>query len=155
MTFQLHALPMEPFKRLFELPDSELNSHSARKVIADAEPGFPCRISLQDAKVGEELILVNYQHLSGNSPYAATHAIYVRKDAEQVHPKPDEIPKVISSRLLSVRGFNEQNLMESADVVEGVNLATKLEEMFSNPAISFVDIHNAKQGCFAAKATRH
>jgi uncharacterized protein DUF1203 len=154
MTFQIHALPREPFTHLFELSDSELDTHNAHKVTADAEPGFPCRISLQDAKIGEDLILVNYQHLPGNSPYAARHAIYVRKDAKQAYLKPGEVPKVISSRLISVRGFNDKNLMESADVVDGTSLATKLEDMFSNPAVKFVDIHNAKQGCFAARATR-
>jgi hypothetical protein len=42
-----------------------------------------------------------------------------------------------------------------ADVVEGGKLAEKLEELFANIDIEFVHIHNAKQGCFAAMATRH
>ena len=61
---------------------------------------------------------------------------------------------MLSSRLLSVRGYDELRMMVDADVVEGTELSIKLKEMFSDPAISFVDIHNAKQGCFAAKATR-
>ena len=154
MTFQLHALPMEPFEHLFSLSDDELITRGARRVMADADHGFPCRISLQDANAGDELILVNYKHLDSNSPYDAAHAIYVRKDVKQAHPDPGEVPAVLSSRLLSVRGFDELRMMVDADVVEGTELCIKLKEMFSDPAISFVDIHNAKQGCFAAKATR-
>ena len=154
MTFQIHALPAEPFQDLFHMPDDTLRQHRACRVTADAAPGYPCRVSLEDAKVGEELLLVNYQHLTGASPYAASHAIYVRKGVQQAYPAPDQVPQVLSRRLLSVRGFDAQGLMQDADVVDGMVLDTKLDQMFGNPAISFIDIHNAKQGCFAAKATR-
>jgi hypothetical protein len=154
MNFQLHALPMEPFEHLFSLTDDELIARGARRATADADHGFPCRVSLQDANAGDELILVNYKHLDSNSPYDAAHAIYIRKDVKQAQPEPGEVPAVLSSRLLSVRGFDELRMMVDADVVEGTELSTKLKEFFSDPAITFVDIHNAKQGCFAAKATR-
>ena len=60
--------------------DDELITRGARRVTADADHGFPCRVSLQDASAGDELILVNYKHLDNNSPYDAAHAIYIRKD---------------------------------------------------------------------------
>jgi hypothetical protein len=37
----------------------------------DEFPGFPCRVSLQDAEIGEEVILLPYQHHKTNSPYQA------------------------------------------------------------------------------------
>jgi Protein of unknown function (DUF1203) len=154
MTFQIHALPKTLFEDLFALPDADLEKMGMLRVRAESEPGYPCRVSLQDARVGEELILLNYQHLSGKSPYAASHAIYVRKDARQAQVKPGEVPEVLSSRLLSVRGFNRQQLMVEADVIDGQDLAAKLETLFSNIEVDIVHIHNAKQGCFAAKATR-
>ena len=154
MTFQIHALPKAQFESLFDLDDAELAKRGMLRVTAESEPGYPCRVSLQDAKIGEELILLNYQHLEGNTPYAASHAIYVRKDAQQAHLKPGQVPQVLSSRLLSVRGFNQHNLMVEADVVSGQELATKLEALFLNADIDVVHVHNAKQGCFAAKATR-
>lgn len=89
------------------------------RVTADSEPDYPCRVSLEDAKVGEELILMNYQHLDGKTPYASSHAIYVRKDAQQAQMKPGQVPQVLSRRLLSIRGFNQQNLMIKADVIDG------------------------------------
>lgn len=154
MPFQIHALPKAQFEDLFDLHDVELERRGMLRVTADSEPGYPCRVSLQDAKVGEELILLNYQHLEGNTPYAASHAIYVRKDAQQAHMKPGQVPQVLSSRLLSVRAFNRQNLMVEADVIDGQDLATTLEVLLSNADVDVVYLHNAKQGCFAAKATR-
>lgn len=154
MPFQIHALPKQPFAALFALSDSELWDRNMRRVTADTHPGFPCRVSLADADPGEELILLNHQHLDAASPYAASHAIYVRKDADQAQPAADHVPEVLTRRLLSVRGFNAESLMVEADVVDGGNLAGALNTLFANPEVTFVHIHNAKQGCFAAKATR-
>jgi len=154
MSFQIHALMMAPFKYLFEMTQSRLAEHSAIRVVADNKPGFPCRVSLQDASLGEQLILLNYQHLAGSSPFAAAHAIYVREEAQQAHPEPGEVPLVIRQRLISMRGFDDQNMMHCADVAEGADIALKIDEMFCDPTVDFVDLHNAKQGCFAARATR-
>jgi hypothetical protein len=154
MSFQINPLPNSQFEGLFDLSDEELKNRSAKRVVADSTPGFPCRVSLADAEVGEELILLNHEYLSGNTPYAACHAIYVRKDSEEFWPDKGDVPDVLTCRLLSVRGFDEDKLMIDADVIDGENLKSKLEEMFENLSIRFIDIHNAKRGCFAAKATR-
>lgn len=154
MTFQINPLPKSDFDGLFDLTDEELSKRRAFRVTARTYPGYPCRISLADAEIGEDLILLNYQHLAGSSPYAASHAIYVRKDVQEAWPAPGEVPEVLSRRLLSVRGFDAQDLIAVADVIEGVDLKAKLDEMFADPAIVFVDVHNAMPGCFAARATR-
>ncbi|NSX56643.1 DUF1203 domain-containing protein [Parasulfitobacter algicola] len=154
MIFQIHALPYQPFRYLFDLSDSDLRTQDARRVTANTTPGFPCRVSLEDANVGETLILMNYKHLNANSPYASTHAIYVRENARQAQPQPGNVPPVLENRLLSVRGFDHQDLMQYADVIQGGDLAEMLNEIFADMSIRFVDIHNAKPGCFAARATR-
>ena len=154
MTFQIHALPMAPYAHLFDLDDNTLTAQGARRVIATTKPGFPCRISLEDADPGDELILLNHQHLVANSPYASAHAIYIRRDAIEAHPETGDVPEVLASRLLSVRAFDADHMMLDADVVEGTDLARKLESMFEDPDVDIIHIHNARQGCFAAKATR-
>ena len=98
--------------------------------------------------------MLNYQHLDGETPYAATHGIYVRKDAVEADVKADTVPDVLARRVLSVRGFNTRKLMVEADVVEGTDLAEKLDSLLDNTEIDFIHIHNAKPGCFAAMATR-
>jgi Protein of unknown function (DUF1203) len=154
MTFQIHALPYAPFGHLFALPDDALQSRGIRRIFADADPGFPCRVSLQDAAQGEELLLLNYAHLQGTTPYAASHAIYVRKGAAQAQPLPDTVPEVLARRFLSVRAFDAHNLMVTADVTNGTSLAALLDDLFATSEVDFVHVHNAKQGCFAARATR-
>lgn len=154
MPFQIHALPMCDFEHLFKMSDKDLQAHRAMRITADSKPGYPCRVSLEEAEIGEELVLANHAHRAENTPYRATHAIYVRKIAEQATPGPSQVPKVLACRLLSIRGFDKDHLMKRADVVEGSELGDNLDALFGDPAIEYVHIHNAKQGCFAARATR-
>jgi uncharacterized protein YbaR (Trm112 family) len=123
-------------------------------MVADAKPGYPCRISLVDAEVGEAVILVNFEHQPGESPYQASHAIFVREQAEQAFPTVDEVPAVLATRLISIRAFNKRHYMIAADVVDGVLLAEAIPAMLDDPAVDYLHLHNAKPGCFAARVTR-
>ena len=154
MSFQIHALPATQFRPLFALSDSELANIKATRMVADAKPGYPCRISLVDAEVGEAVILVNFEHQPGESPYQASHAIFVREQAEQAFPTVDEVPDVLATRLISIRAFNKRHYMLAADVVDGVLLAEVIPAMLDDPAVDYLHLHNAKPGCFAARVTR-
>ena len=154
MTFQIHALSPDEFAPLFDLSETELEGLGARLRKVATKPGVPCRVSLADADVGETVLLVNHEHLARTSPYRASHAIYVRKGAKQRHLKPREIPAMLSSRLLSVRGFDSDHLMQEADVVNGADLGPALDRFFENPEVSYIHVHIAKPGCFAAYVSR-
>ena len=78
MTFQIHALPSEPFSKFFAMSDETLSKLNAKREIVQSCPGTPCRVSLEDARNGETVVLVNYEHLSVASPYKSSHAIFVR-----------------------------------------------------------------------------
>ena len=152
MPFQIEALNYETFEPLFALDDDALAKHNARRVTAEVCPGLPCRVSLEDAQAGETLILTNHTHLDVASPYRATHAIFVRKNATKAAPEPGEVPEMLASRLLSIRAFGDDGWMREADVLHGTDLAAGLARLFKSPGTTFIDIHNAKQGCFAARA---
>ncbi|KAB7615310.1 DUF1203 domain-containing protein [Amylibacter sp. SFDW26] len=154
MPFQIHALDQTQFEHYFSMSEQELTNANAVLETVTESPGYPCRVSLADAKVGETILLVNYSHLPEASPYQASHAIYVRKDIPSVKLEPDTIPDVISSRLISIRAFDNNHMMQRADVVDGKILKGQLEEILAEGTISYIHLHNAKQGCFAAKVTR-
>jgi Protein of unknown function (DUF1203) len=83
MNFRITGLPAERFEHLFALSGSKLAEHAAVRQIADTRtPGVPCRVSLTDARPGDELLLVNYEHHPVDSPYRMRFAIYVRKGEE-------------------------------------------------------------------------
>jgi hypothetical protein len=154
MSFQIHALPADPFRPLFALSDSELAKVRANRMLVDSKPGYPCRVSLADAEMGETVILVNYMHQAAETPYQATHAIYIRENAEQAFPEVGTVPPVLATRLISVRAFDESHHMIDADVVDGSRLSEAIPAMLENPEVAYLHLHNAKQGCFTARVTR-
>lgn len=152
MNFQISALSEAEFVHLFDLSDPELAAHKACRKIVAAKPGTPCRVSLQDADIGETVILVNYEHQPEDSPYQAKHAIFVRQTAKQAEIGVNEVPEVIRCRLVSVRFFDRTQMMVGAEVVAGDAVDALLSAAFDDAEIAYAHIHNAKPGCFAASA---
>nr|WP_298727847.1 DUF1203 domain-containing protein [uncultured Steroidobacter sp.] len=154
MSFQITGLPLSQFAPLFSMSDQELTRQGAIRVAADERPGFPCRVSLQDAEIGEKLILLNYEHLPVATPYRSRHAIYVRESATEAQLAVDEVPQQLRHRLLSLRAFDAQGMMRAADVVPGTAIESLIEQMLIDPGVAFLHVHNAKWGCYAARVDR-
>ncbi|MBS0387363.1 MAG: DUF1203 domain-containing protein [Proteobacteria bacterium] len=154
MDFRIVALPVTNFAPLFGLPEANLAARGVQRVIADREPGFPCRVSLRDATPGEPLLLLNYEHMALPSPYRSRHAIYVREHAREYQPEVNEVPAVLARRLLSARAFDADGMLLEAEVCEGIDVAPLIGRYLDNPRVSFVHLHNARPGCYAAQAVR-
>lgn len=154
MDFQIEALPAIDFAPLFQMTDAELAARKAVRHVVTACPDVPCRISLEDAPIGETVILVNHLHQAGDSPYRASHAIYVRDRAAQAQPAVNEVPDMIKRRLVSLRFFDRDHMIIHADVVDGERTAGELSAGFENPNVAYAHIHLAKPGCFAALVRR-
>lgn len=152
--YRIAGLPHARFEHLFGLGDAALAKHEAARVIADAKPGFPCRITLEDAEPGETLILAGFEHHDVAGPYRARHAVYVREGATAAALFENEVPSSIALRLLSVRAFDAAGMMIGADVVEGDALEPLIGEMFADPRAAYLHLHNARPGCFAARVDR-
>ena len=154
MSFQIHALEYEPFATFFQCNREELERQQALLQVVKTKPGTPCRVSLQDAEPGETVLLVNHMHQPANTPFRASHAIYVRQNAVQARPATEEIPEMLRTRLLSVRAFSAEGMMLDADVVPGSSLETMITAMFENPDTATLHLHNARQGCYLARVER-
>jgi len=152
--FQVVALPIEPFAELLAMTDDELRRHRGRRMVADRKPGFPCRVSLADAEIGDEVILVDYAHHDADSPYRASGPIFVRANVESARPAVNEIPAMLEVRLLSVRAYDGDGMMCGAEVVEGADLADHIRTVFADARVAYLDVHNARPGCFNCRVMR-
>jgi hypothetical protein len=93
MSFRIRGLPAEEFRHLFAMTDEELAQHGAvRRTADDRKPGYPCRVSLTDSRPGDELILVNFEHLPVDSPYRMRFAIFVR-EGDETYDQVDGSPR--------------------------------------------------------------
>jgi len=153
--FRITPLAAETFRPLMALDDDALTARGIRRTIADEKPGFPCRVSLEDAEPGERVLLLPFTHHDVDSPYRASGPIYVREAAVTAAPRVNEVPAMLLGRLLSVRAYDHRAMMVEADVVEGRSLDAVIARMFTNPEIAYLHVHNAKPGCFNCRVDRH
>jgi hypothetical protein len=154
MHFQIHPLPDSAFAYLSGLSEEDLAARRIRTYVADEKPGFPCRVSLADAEIGETVFLLHYEHQPNDTPYRASHAIFIKEGAVSRQPEPNTVPESIASRLLSVRAFDEAHAMIDADVIEGRDVTDLIARMFENPDVAYLHLHYARRGCFAAEVRR-
>ena len=153
-SFQLVGLSPEPFESLFDLTTEQLAARGMHRVIARSKPGFPCRVSLVDAEVGEELLLLPYEHQPANSPYRSAGPIYVRRGARQRISRLGEVPEYVSLRLISARAYNEADMMVAAEICEGREVAGEIGRLFTDPEVRYIHLHNARRGCFSCVVRR-
>jgi len=154
LDFQISALNVEKFSHLFGEDRQTLAKHGVQRILVDSSPGFPCRVSLRDAEVGEEVLLMNYEHQPMPTPFRSSHAIFVREWAGQAMPDRNEIPEMFEHRLLSVRAFDASGMMIDADVIEGSKLESLIKRLLANRSADILHIHNARLGCYAALVER-
>jgi hypothetical protein len=154
MDYRITGLPSEPFQAYFALDDEALEARGMRRVVADAKPGFPCRVSLEDAEPGETLLLLHWTHLDVATPYRSGGPIFVREAAREACTSRNAVPEQQRSRLLSVRAYDAQGWMHAGDVIEGTQLEALIERCFADPRIAFLHAHNARRGCYACRIDR-
>ncbi|WP_366928545.1 DUF1203 domain-containing protein [Sphingopyxis sp.] len=153
MTYAITGLDADRFASLFAMTDAELAAINARRVTATADRGFPCRISLEDAKAGEELILLHHTSHDVATPYRSAYAIYVRPGVEAATWR-DETPPVFEGRPLALRAFDAEGMLRTARLAGPGEADGAIRDLFGDKGISYIDAHNAAYGCFAARIER-
>jgi hypothetical protein len=152
--FKFVPLEREEFDSFMDLNDTELESHQAKWMIVDEEPGYPCRVSLEDAKIGEKVLFMPYWHHDVKSAYRAMGTVLVREKAQTTECKVNQVPKMLLHRLLSVKAYDSSNMMVDHDIANGSELESKLKEHFQNSIVEYIHLHYASPGCFCSAVYR-
>ena len=154
MAYRITGIDPRPYQPLFGLSDDELAQRGAVRMTVTQKPSFPCRVTLEDRDIGEKVLLVNHVSHDNEGPYRASHAIFVTEGADEPAEFVDEIPPVFATRILSVRGFDDQGMMADAILTQPGEAEAGIHRLFDNPSITTIHAHNATRGCFAAKIER-
>lgn len=154
MSFVVTGLDPEPFAHLYGLSDAALKEQGAYRYTADSSPGFPDRIEMRDVEIGETLLLVNYASMDKETPYKASHAIFVREGADARYQESGVIPQVMHRRPLSLRAFDSTGMMVDAALAKGDAIATTAQRLLDNPSVDCIHAHYALRGCYAGLITR-
>jgi hypothetical protein len=153
MTYRITGLDPAPFTHLFGASEHDLAEQGARRMAVTTRPGFPCRVTLDDAAPGEFVLLVN--HLSvGSGPYRASHAIFISEGVARPATFNDTMPPALNSRVLSLRAFDRDHMMVDAALVQPGEGDAAVRHLFRQSAAAYIHAHNATRGCFAAAIER-
>lgn len=154
MGYKISGLQAGQFTHLFGQSESYLKRQGAVRNTVDSYPGYPDRISLRDIPAGENALLINHIYQPADTPYFGSHAIYIWEGCTEQGVYINELPEVMTSRILSLRAYDENHFLRQADLCEGKSAENLIGRFFNDPAISYIQIHNAKQGCYACLAER-
>ncbi len=153
MSFRISGLDPLPFQRLHALSDAELAAAGAQRVRVTEKPAAPCRISLDDAEIGEVVLLLNYAHQPADTPYRQQGPIFVRETDARFDVS-NAVPPALARRTLSLRAFDAKHMMVNADLTEGADAAALINRFFANEDVAYIHAHYARRGCFAALIER-
>lgn len=153
MTYAIAGLAPAPFADLFTLSDSELAARNAMRVAVTTHPGYPCRVSLEDAAIGETVILLHHVSHDAATPYRSAYAIYIRDVGEAADYR-GHLPPVMLGRPLGLRAFDSDGMLRDARLALPGQADTAIRGLFDNPSIAYIHAHNAAHGCFVAQVDR-
>ena len=78
----------------------------------------------------------------------------MRRNSARAVPAPDQLTPYVTSRLMSVRGYDAQHRIVEAAVCEGAELRSEIERQFADPRVAYLHLHNAKRGCYSCRVDR-
>lgn len=154
MTYRIRGLDPAPFAPLFAAPAEDLAARRARREVAGAQGRYPCRVSLEDAAPGETLLLTHHVNHAVEGPYRNAFAIYVRAEAREAAEYVDAVPPVLRGRPIALRGYSEAGDLCRATLALADDVDAQLRALLGDPAVAYIDAHNAMHGCFAARIER-
>ena len=140
--------------RIVGLDPNTARGPEALPITVSAKPGFPCRVTLEDAEIGERVWLFHYVSHDVETPYRTGYAIYVREGAPEPAHYVDAVPPAMESRTLGLRGFDAEGMLRSALLAAPGEADAKIRTLFGSSEIASIHAHNAAHGCFVAKIVR-
>jgi hypothetical protein len=155
-SFRISGISADIVDQYRHLSDEELPKHRVLRRVADEKPGFPCRVSLVDAEIGESVFLFNFEHLPGLSPYRSAGPIFVRESVTETYSKTNAIPEVlrVPDRLFSMRAYDDKDLLVAAEVTESAEIDQSIQRLFADSSIVYIHVHNAGPGCYSCRIDR-
>ena len=63
-------------------------------------------------------------------------------------------PPVFEGRPLGLRGFDAEGMLKEARLAMPGEADARIRELFANPDIATIHVHNAAHGCFSALVER-
>src|SRR5262245_62012511 len=110
MSFRITGLDPELFADLHALGDAALAQKGIERVRVTQAHAAPCRITLDDAEIGETVLLLSFDHQPADTPYRQQGPIFIREASRRFSAN-DVIAPALARRPLSLRGYDRAHMM--------------------------------------------
>ncbi len=152
--FRIEGVSTSVAERVRRRRADEHGNEELQPILVDACPGYICRHCLRDPDVGESVYLFSYSPFESPHPYRSVGPIFVHTTPCERYTPSGEIPTSLRHRLLSVRAYRADDYLVAADVTPGQDLESLLDRLFGLEEVGYLDIHNARPGCFNCRVRR-
>ena len=154
MGYRIAGLDDGAFAGMADLDARGLAAIGARRMTAEVNGRYPCRVSLDLAQPGEELLLINYEHQpEPSSPYRSKGPIFVKVGAERA-TYDNELPPPMRGTILSLRAYDDKAMIVDAAVAQPEEAESTVERLLARSDTAYIHAHYAGRGCFAARIDR-
>lgn len=116
-------------------------------VTADSPHGYPCRHCLRWAQAGEKVVLFPYASIPPGRPYSETGPIFVHAAPCERYPTTDGFPSAFQKGRV-IRAYDRGQNMIAAEVANGTEPETLIEELLENLETDFIQVRSASRGCY-------
>lgn len=153
INFKISAID-NTYNSLFKRTTEELAKKNMVKMRVNSNPGFPCRVSLEDALIGEEVLLLPFEYHKTTSPYKASGPVFIRKNAVKANLAVNEIPTMLFKRQQTLRVYDSNGMMIAAKSSRTDDIRKEIETLFMNTKASYIQVHNTNPGCYNCQVDR-
>jgi Protein of unknown function (DUF1203) len=120
------------------------------------EPRLPCRHCLEEAPLHRKVLLVSYQPLQWQTPYAGRGPIFICADDCEAFDERKRVPEIVASRHVNLRAYDGPGKMLYAHsrLAKGEGAGQEIASMLEDDEVAEVHAHTALHGCFLCKFVR-
>jgi hypothetical protein len=117
---------------------------------------LPCRHCLNEARFNSEVLLISYQPLKKETPYAGRGPIFICADECAGFDLTQLVPEIVATRHVNLRAYDRSGKMlyPYSRLAKGDEAEDHIGEMLKDQDVFEVHAHTALHGCFLCKFMR-
>jgi hypothetical protein len=154
MKIRIEALSTDTAERIRRERRDDLGNQDLPVVVADDQPGFPCRHCLRDAEIGDEMILFTHAPLPARGAYWSAGPVFVHAAGCPRYAEVDRLPELVLGRLLSIRAYDRRQRIVEGELVPGADAMPVITSLLARPEVDHLLVHFARLGCYAFRVDR-
>jgi hypothetical protein len=120
------------------------------------DAGFPCRHCLKEARINSQVLLISYQPLIRETPFAGRGPIFICAEDCSSFEYPHTVPEIVMRRQINLRAYDKSGAMLYAysRLISGDDAKRNIAETLQSKGVHEVHAHTALHGCFLCKFVR-